>query len=247
MTCPRINVCARLLFCLIFLLASAPVTRAQPGRQLWVELQTSYPFANRYLLENTLTWQTLLSGGETWTSLTMSPTFEMVLTPKIEFTFEAPLGWTRQNNTLSSSEISPITGFRFHITQGKRVDTRILTRVQSRNVHQIESDVWEHKGRFRLKGEAWISITGPNLFTDKLLYAMVDYEEFIVVDEQVNERYANLRRARLGLGYRFNYQHRLDLIYTWQYSRNELGIPFDQTDSVIQLKYKLFFNVATTP
>jgi len=111
-------------------------------------------------------------------------------------------------------------------------------------VHQIESDVWEHLTRFRLKGEAWVSITGPNLFTDKLLYGFLDYEEFIIVDQQVQERYAYLRRARVGLGYRFNYAHRLDLSYTWQESRNAIGTEFSQIDSVIDLKYKLYFNPA---
>lgn len=223
-------------------LCGSPVVIAQTGKQLWVEWQISYPFANRYLVENTFTYQTLLSGGEKWNSLSLSPTFEMVLTPKFELTSEVPIGWTRQTNNMSTFEVSPLAGVRYHITQGKRIDTRLHARVQSRNVHQIESDVWEHKGRFRLKGEAWISITGPNLFTDKLLYGFVDYEEFVVVDEQVKERFANLRRARVGLGYRLNYTHRFDLIYTWQYSRDEIGDVFGQSDSVIQIKYKMFLN-----
>lgn len=218
---------------------------AQTGSQLWLEGQISYPFANRYLVENTFAYQTLLSGGEKWSSFSIDPTFEMVLSPKIELTADAPIGWTRQNNSRSSFEVSPLAGARFHITQGRRIDTRILARVQSRNVHQIETDEWEHKGRFRLKGEVWISITGPNLFSDELLYSFLDYEEFIVVDDQVKERFANLRRARIGLGYRLNYSHRLDLIYTWQYSRDEIGGDFSQMDSVIQLKYKLFLHPAT--
>lgn len=211
-----------------------------------MECQTSYPFANRYLAENTVAYQTLLSGGEKWRNFSMSPTFEMAITPKIDLTMEVPLGWTRQNDSRSSFEVSPIAGARFHITQGSRIDTRILARLQSRNVHQVEGGYWEHLGRFRLKGEVWISINGPNLFSDKLLYSFLDYEEFIVADRQVQERFANLRRARVGLGYRFNYAHRLDLIYTWQYSRDELGTPFTQTDSVIQLKYKMFFNPSTS-
>jgi len=226
-------------FCLLY---GTQTARAQTGQQLWLEWQTSYPFANRYLAENTVSYQTLMSGGEKWRSFNLSPTFEFVLTPKIELTAEVPLGWTRQNNAVSSFEISPLLGARFHITQGKRVDVRILTRFQSRNFHQIEGDVWEHKGRFRLKGEVLISINRPNLFTDKLLYAILDYEEFIVVDQQVNERYANLHRARAGLGYRLSYKHRFDLIYTWQYSRNELGGDFNQIDGVIQVKYKMYLN-----
>lgn len=227
------------------LLTSKTSCLGQTGQQLWVEWQTDYPFANKYLAENTFAYQTLLSGGEKWSSLSMSPCFEVVLTPKFELTAEVPLGWTRQTNALSTFEVSPLAGVRYHITQGKRIDTRILARAQSRNFHHIENDTWEHKGRFRLKGEAWISINKPNLFSDNLLYSFVDYEEFIVVDDQVDERFANLRRARLGLGYRLNYTHRLDLIYTWQYSRDEISTGFYQTDTIIQIKYKLYLNPAT--
>lgn len=219
---------------------------AQTGTQFWAEWQLSYPFANRYLVENTFTYQTLLKGGEKWSSISLSPTFEMALTPRFELTSEIPLGITHQTNSQSSFEVSPIAGIRYYLSQGKRFDVRFLARVQSRNVHHIESDVWEHKGRLRLKGELWISLNGPNLFTDKLLYALVDYEEFIVVDEQVNERFANLRRLRTGVGYRFTYTHRIDLIYTLQSSRDEIYDDFHRIDNVIQVKYKLFLNASPT-
>jgi len=221
--------------------------RAQTGKQFWAEWQTSYPFANRYLAENTFNYQTLLSGGEKWTTWSTSPTFEFALTPRIELTSEVPLGWTQQTSTVSTFEVSPMAGVRYHITQGKRLDTRIWARAQSRNLHHIEADTWEHNGRFRVRGEVWFSINGPNLFTNKLVYSFLDYEEFIVADQQVTERFANQRRARLGLGYRLSYTHRFDLIYTWQYSRDELSAGFTQSDSIITLKYKLYLNPATSP
>lgn len=228
------------------LISGFQILKAQPGQQLWLEWQVDYPFANKYLIENTVAYQTLLSGGEKWRSFSLDPTFEYSITPKIDLLSDVPIGWTRQNNTVSSFEVSPIVGARFYLSQGKRIDARILTRFQSRNFHQIEGDVWEHKGRFRLKGEVWISVNGPNLFADKLLYAVLDYEEFIVVDQQVNERYAYQRRARVGLGYRLNYRDRLDLFYTWQQSRDEVNGDFVQNDGIIQVKYKLYFNPAST-
>ena len=69
-----------------------------------------------------------------------------------------------------------------------------------------------------------------------------DYEEFIVLDQQLEERFANRRRARIGVGYRLNYKHRFDLGYTRQTSRNEIDDDYTGTDNVIQLKYKMFLN-----
>lgn len=230
----------------VLLLGGFHLSQAQQGQQLWLEWQMDFPFANKYLFENTVSYQTLLSGGEKWRSFNLDPTFEYSITPKIDLVSDVPFGWTRQSDAATSFEVSPIVGARYYFTQGKRIDLRLLARFQSRNFHQIETDVWEHKGRFRLKGEVWISINRPNLFNDKLLYAVLDYEEFVVADQQVDERYANQRRARFGLGYRFNYKHRFDLFYSWQQSRDEIMGDFVQSNGIIQLKYKLYFNPAPT-
>jgi hypothetical protein len=64
------------------------------------------------------------------------------------------------------------------------------------------------------------------------------------LDKQVEERFANRRRARIGMGYRLNYKHRFDLAFTLQASRNEIDEEFTGTDNVIQLKYKMFLNPA---
>nr|HPH47652.1 hypothetical protein [Chryseolinea sp.] len=78
--------------------------------------------------------------------------------------------------------------------------------------------------------------------TDNLWYAILDYEEFIVLDQQLDERYANRRRGRIGVAYRLNYKHRFELTYTLQSSRNEIDGDFVSNDNVIQFKYKLYLN-----
>ena len=213
-------------------------------QQLWLEYQLSYPFGGRYLLENTTAYQTLLVKDDKWRSFSISPVFEYVLLTRIDLLSELPIGYTLQKDGVSSFELMPMVGARFHLTQNKRIDSRVLWRYQFRYFRQIEAEDWEVSNRSRLRAEAFISLNGPNLYVDKLWYLFLDYEEFIVFDQQVSERYANRRRARVGLGYRFNYKHRLDLGYTWQSSRNEIEDSFISTDGVIQLKYKMFLNPA---
>jgi hypothetical protein len=58
----------------------------------------------------------------------------------------------------------------------------------------------------------------------------------------VEERYANRRRSRIGVGYRLNYRNRFDLFCTGQPSRNEIEGDFISNDNVIQLRYKLYLN-----
>jgi len=227
-----------------FLFMTEMQGRAQGHEQLWLEYQLDYPFPSGFLFENTVAYQTLLAKEGKWRSFSVSPSLEYVLFTWLDLTSEVGLAYTFQQENNNTFEISPILGTRFHITQNKRVNTRFLVRYQQRNFRQIEADDWDVSNRVRLKGEVWVSINGPNLYTNKLWYALVDYEEFIVLDEQLDERYANRRRGRIGLGYRLNYKHRFELIYTWQSSRNEIEGDFVSDDNVIQVRYKMYLNPA---
>jgi len=214
---------------------------AQRHEQLWLDYQIDYPFANQYLFEVNGSYQTVLT-KDRWRSINVGPTFEYSVLNNLDLLSEVSFTSTLQKEGSNSFEIAPMVGVRYHITQGKRVVSRLLLRYQERNFYQIEDKYWDVSNRVRLKGEMNICINGPNLFTDNLWYAILDYEEFVVMDDQVNERYANRRRARIGISYRYNYEHRFDLIYTRQTSRNEIGDDFVSNDNVIQLRYKMFLN-----
>lgn len=219
-------------------------TQAQQDEQLWFDFQLSYPFGGRFLLENTTTYQTLLSSEEKWRSISISPTFEWSVFTWLDLLGEVGIGYTLQKEGSNSWDIMPMVGGRFFVTQGRRIDTRFVVRYQLRYFRQIEDEDWDTSNRTRLRGEIFVCINGPNLFTDKLWYVLADYEEFIVLDQQLDERYANRRRARIGLGYRLSYKHRFELSYTLQTARNEIEGDFTSNDNVIQLRYKMFLNPA---
>ncbi len=234
----------RWLVCVSLLSLSSGSVLAQRDEQLWLEYQLSYPFSNRYLLENTTAYQTLLNKDGKWRSFSISPTFEYNLFRKLDLLSEVNIGYTKQYDGNSTFEIDPMVGTRFFFTPGKRIDTRFVWRYQVRAFRKIEAKDWDVSNRTRLRGEIFISINGPNLFTDKLWYAFLDYEEFIVIDQQVDERYANRRRGRLGLGYRLDYKNRFELSYTLQSTRDEINGEYYGIDNVIQLKYKMYLNPA---
>ena len=215
---------------------------AQQREQLWFDYQLSYPFANKFLLENTTSYQTLLNKKDKWRSFGLSPNFEYSIFTQLDLLFEVPLAYTLQKEGSSSYEISPITGVRFYVRQNRRLDLRLVCRYQVRAFRQVEAKDWDMSNRTRLRGEIFFSINGPNLYTDKLWYLFGDYEEFIVIDQQLQERFANRRRARLGLAYRLSYKNRFDVSYTLQASRNEIDGDFTSNDNIIQLRYKMYLN-----
>jgi Protein of unknown function (DUF2490) len=232
------------LFVILTFFFTTVQTQAQQDEQLWFDFQLSYPFGGRFLLENTTTYQTLLSSEEKWRSISISPTFEWSVFTWLDLLGEVGIGYTLQKEGSNSWDIMPMVGGRFFVTQGRRIDTRFVVRYQLRYFRQIEDEDWDTSNRTRLRGEIFVCINGPNLFTDKLWYVLADYEEFIVLDQQLDERYANRRRARIGLGYRLSYKHRFELSYTLQTARNEIEGDFTSNDNVIQLRYKMFLNPA---
>jgi hypothetical protein len=220
-------------------------TRAQQSTQMWFDFQVSYPFSNQYLFEVETSYQTVLKDDSTWRSMNMTPAFEYQFFPNIDLIARAPLSYTVQAKDHESFESRITLEARWHITQNKRMNTRLVFKAEKRFLQNLEDNTWDKSTRLRLKAEATISINGPNLYTDNLWYAIADFEEFFVTDQQLDERYASKRRARIGAGYRLNYKNRFELIYTLQTSRKELQEEFTSADNVVQLRYKMCLHPAT--
>lgn len=232
----------RSLLCLLAFTPAVISVSAQRHEQVWLDYQLDCPFANNYLFEVTATYQTVLTTENKWRNIGITPTFEYQGFRRFDLIGSLPVAYTAQRDTVNSFELDPSLGVRFHITQNKKIDTRLVFKVEERIFHTEGNPDWDHSNRLRLKAEAWISINGPNLFTDKLWYAVVDYEEFYVTDDQLDERFANRRRARIGLGYRLNYRNRFELFYARQSSRNEIQGGYISGDNVVLLRYKMYLN-----
>lgn len=231
-------------FLISAMVVMAPDAAAQSNQQVWTDFQLDYPFGGEFLAEGSVSYQTLLNKDQQWNALYVTPTFEYQRFRSADFLFNMPIGFVKQQPGYSSLEIDPSVGMRFRITQGKRVTINFITKFEERFFRAAETDSWSTSNRVRLKGEIYFCVNGPNLFTDHLLYLLMDYEEFVVTDHQLDERFANLRRARAGLGYRLSYVHRFELIYTRQSSRDEINDSFNPGDNILQVRYLLFLNPA---
>lgn len=218
--------------------------RAQHDTQLWFDIVVDYPFANQYLFEMETSYQTVLASDSSWYSFSLTPTLDYSAFTRVDFAISTPLSYTVQTTNYNTFESRITLETRVHITQNKRINTSLVLKADERFLLDVKENEWETSTRLRMKAEATISINEPTLYHDKLWYAIVDYEEYFVTDKQLDERYANRRRGRLGAGYRLNYRDRFELIYTLQSSRNEIDDDFIGTDSVIQLRYKRFLNPA---
>jgi hypothetical protein len=77
-----------------------------------------------------------------------------------------------------------------------------------------------------------------------LWYLIADVEAFLPIDQQVNERFANRYRIRLGPGFRLNYTWRFEFLYTLQQSYNTLAGDFSTTDNLFRFRVKHYLHKA---
>ncbi len=230
----------RLTLLLIFINFSSSLS-AQ-SKQVWTEYMLNYPFANSWNIELSGTYSTVLAEPK-WRTLDIQVSPEYSISQHVDLMCAVLVGATRQNESLSTLEVREMLGVRFHITPNKRVLSRLLLRFEQRNLQNQEVGDWDRSVRSRLRAETIIPINKKTMFAgDNLWYGILDGEWFIVLDQDVEERFANRFRLRTGIGYRLSYNFRFEIIYCLQESRNTLGDDFYTSDSIFRFRVKQYLN-----
>ncbi|MGC3944698.1 MAG: DUF2490 domain-containing protein [Chryseolinea sp.] len=213
-----------------------------PSTQVWTEYMLNLPFANSWNVEFASTYSTVLEQPK-WRSLDVQITPEYAVSNHLDVMGAVFGGRTYQETSVTTSEVREMLGARIHFTPNSRILTRCLIRFEQRNMLERETDVWEHSTRTRLRAETITPINKKSMQAgDHLWYAIVDGEFFFVMDQDVQERFANRFRLRTGIGYRLSYSVRFELMYTLQSSRNTLEDGYETTDNIIRFRLKHFLN-----
>lgn len=136
-----------------------------------------------------------------------------------------------------------MVGTRIHITPFSRVLTRLLLRLEQRNMHYEETDTEEQSLRGRIRLETITPLNRKTMFDgDQLWYMIADVEAFIPIDQDVKERFANRLRVRIGPGFRLNYTWRFEFVYTLQESYNTISGDLTTIDNLFRFRVKHFLN-----
>ena len=204
--------------------------------QLWVEYRLNIPFANSFNLENAFTYSTLFNTPR-WRSYEYSPTLVYALTQNIDLTLGGTVCYTNQFDNYNTLELRPVVGSRIHITPNRRVLLRLYARVEQRNFLNLETDEWDHAMRPRIRVESLIPINRKSYFEDRLWYGVFDIE-LLFTEDDVQERFANRFRGRIGIGYRVNYTSRFEFLYMNQQSRSGIDDDFSSSDNIFRIRYK---------
>ncbi len=212
---------------------------AQGIEQFWIDYSADYPFANKYLAEIEASYQTLTTNKDKWRSYSITPDFEVNVTPHLDLMAQTLLSYTDQTSTYNSFEVRPIFIAKYYFAPGKRIDPRLSIKYEHRMFHELDIDNWLISNRVRLHGEAIVPINRKSIFNDKMIYGVLEGEWFWVMDKNVKERFVSLTFVRMGLGYRVNYSLRFEAFYIVQTSHNQLD-GTDDTESIFRIRIKHF-------
>ena len=198
----------------------------------------NYPFANSFNLENALTYSTLI-GTPKWGALDYSATVEWSATNHIDIIAQTILSYTNQTESSNTFELRPVLGTRLYFTPNKRIQTRLLVRLEQRNFKNLETKEWDQVYRPRARGEVIIPINKDSYFVDKLWYAITDVE-WLFISDNVEERFANRFRWRIGAGYRLSYNLRFEFLYMLQLSKNAIEDNYESSDNIFRFRVKQY-------
>ncbi len=222
----------------IALFLTVSTLRAQTvNEQLWFEYMLNYPFANSFNLENAFNYNTLLNTPR-WREVSYAATLEYTVYQNLEVLGATTISRTNQTESYNTFEIRPTIGARYFFTPNKRIQTRLLLRLDQRNFKNLDTDEWTQVYRPRVRGEMIIPINRDSYFQDKLWYALTDVEWLFKTDEDVDERFANRFRWRIGGGYRLNYSFRFEFLYMLQQSKNGIDEDFESSDNIFRFRIK---------
>jgi hypothetical protein len=200
-----------------------------------------YAFANVWTADAEFSYQTLMSGGEKWRSYQFTPGIQRNISTRIDLFLSTPVYYTVQNADYTTVETRISPAARFIYTANRRIESRSVLRYDFRSVKTTGGD-WQLANRSRLSLEFIVALNKPNIYQDNLYYLLLDGEWFFVIDKDIQERFANLRKGRLGLGYRLSYKHRFELIYQVHKSRTTIDQAFDTRDNIVRLRYVMVLN-----
>jgi len=223
---------------LIILSGLLSFTASAQNTQIWNEYMLNYPFANSWNLENAFTYSTLV-GTPKWRAYDYSATLEYSISNHIDLMAQGIISYTNQTDGYNTLELRPILGTRLYFTPNKRIQTRLLLRLEQRNFKNLETKEWSQVFRPRARAEAIIPLNKKSYFEDKLWYAITDVE-LLFTNQDVEERFANRFRWRIGAGYRLSYNLRFEFLYMLQESRNTLEADFETSDNIFRFRVKQY-------
>jgi len=243
----------------LLVLAVSDRVRAQggtgPSTQVWANFTPGRTIGERWYMELDVEPKWQVTSGEEWRNLDLTPLVEAYPFSWLDLESEATVGRTHQRDGLDTFEVTPRVGARFNLfakfaravraREDRLPLTRLaistLVRLEWRNFFYSDATPDRHEWRFRVRLEGKVALNHPRLTDDRTFYGIGDIEYYAPMGDDVEERYVNKVRVRLGAGYRSSKSTRLEVLYIRDWNRKAPGASAAEDTQAIDVRLKRFF------
>jgi hypothetical protein len=248
------------VFAVVFLWPA--VAGSQTNGQIWGEFLLERVKDSRLTYSLDLEPKVLVSapaGDPGWWAVDATPSVDWVARNWLDLTGEVLAAYTKQTNDVNSFELTERFGLRFHLFSRDvptLVEDRLLRherpakrrpvlrdylRIEQRNLFysgtKPDSSTWRLRNRLEFE----FPLNRPKVSADGATYVLANWEWFIPLNGDADERFANKQRVRAGIGYRRDLHWRFEALYIWGRSRNTMDQPFTTNDHIIDIRVKRVF------
>ena len=230
----------------------------ETSRQFWADLILGFPQSDKLYLDVGLRTEQQVSGGDPYRSYLARPLAAYYPGLWVDLIGDFMFKYTSQSDGLNTFELRPRVGVRLHLLANfrerrgfERIPTSkfyigTLLRLEWRNFKYSDERPDESETRFRIRIETKIALNHSRLNQPGTLSVIFDGESFVTLsDEAASERFASRFRVRIGLGYRFSYKYRLELLYIGDDNRTsedeDLSVDTSVDTRMLDLRFRILF------
>lgn len=194
-----------------------------------------------------------LSGIGDWRNIDITPLVEYYPNKWFDLTAEIVLGYTKDDHSNKTYEVSPRLGIRWNIYGNlrqyipdnnmfsfKRFNFATLFRYEYRSLYYKDKSS-AHQSRLRVRLETKTAFNHENYTDDNTFYLVADAEQYFDFGDEVKEVFANKVRVRLGPGYTYDKTHRFEMLIIYDYARDTFEGDARNDAISVDFRYKRFF------
>ncbi len=210
------------------------------NQQVWIDYFMYRIPKEDYQFMGDAGYRFLVGGG--WEKYTIRPSLQKGIKDWLNLFGGIGFFYTVQEGLSNTLEIRPWIGARVDLYWDtfRKIEFSDYFRIEDRFVINTQSSGTSNSIRLRNKTAATIPITDHYL-DDGVLYAMLSFE-FFIDGGDVDELFADKIRLGGGLGYKFNYNWRVEFYFYGFRSQDTTTSGFTTTDQVWQFTLKHFVN-----
>src|SRR5512137_2227052 len=127
-----------LIMLMIFIHGSVVVSSQTTSTQIWNEYMLNMPLSKKISMEAAVSYSTVIDQPK-WRSFDFQLTPELAINKHVDVMAAVLLSSTFQSEALSTMEIREMIGARLHFTPDSRILTRLLVRLEQRNLRDRET------------------------------------------------------------------------------------------------------------